>query len=401
MLDLQVVPERALGNEQWEFTLGMPIYQAVQIIQRQCRIIKEVHVVYNEKRPFDSDIILNLINDGIRLLFDSENQRLKVIEVYDMNKMKLKYCGAYFSSPQVHPTVQQIDQSFGATHPAQYDEKHHMFVLSFRGITFLFPVEHEAFNGHSLRSLPNTSTPVVAKMSIYTGNNLSETRAPSMPPSCYHGNLYSKCTEILLDNGKCSGLQMQLVSGGAGHAMELNCSTLIRRVRFGDTVQDVLTEIGSPCQTFYKLEDKMRIHSASPHKLSPTQHSDYFYNYFTLGLDILFDGNSHRVKKFVLHSNHPGHYNFNIYYRCEFKIDLFSENDSFAIVPSTRWQSVMNALEDHFVIGEPVVLNRASSTNTTNPFGSTFCYGVQNLIFEIMGNDYIASVTIYQPKSET
>uniref|UniRef100_H2Y3F6 Uncharacterized protein n=2 Tax=Ciona intestinalis TaxID=7719 RepID=H2Y3F6_CIOIN len=397
MLDLQVVPERALGNEQWEFTLGMPIYQAVQIIQRQCRIIKEVHVVYNEKRPFDSDIILNLINDGIRLLFDSENQRLKVIEVYDMNKMKLKYCGAYFSSPQVHPTVQQIDQSFGATHPAQYDEKHHMFVLSFRGITFLFPVEHEAFNGHSLRSLPNTSTPVVAKMSIYTGNNLSETRAPSMPPSCYHGNLYSKCTEILLDNGKCSGLQMQLVSGGAGHAMELNCSTLIRRVRFGDTVQDVLTEIGSPCQTFYKLEDKMRIHSASPHKLSPTQHSDYFYNYFTLGLDILFDGNSHRVKKFVLHSNHPGHYNFNIYYRCEFKIDLFSENDSFAIVPSTRWQSVMNALEDHFVIGEPVVLNRASSTNTTNPFGSTFCYGVQNLIFEIMGNDYIASVTIYQP----
>uniref|UniRef100_H2YCQ4 Uncharacterized protein n=1 Tax=Ciona savignyi TaxID=51511 RepID=H2YCQ4_CIOSA len=104
MLDLQVVPERALGNEQWEFALGMPIYQAVQILQRQCRVIKEVNVVYNEKKPFDSDIILNLVNDGIRLLFDAENQRLKVIEVYDMNKMKLKYCGAYFSSPQVHPT---------------------------------------------------------------------------------------------------------------------------------------------------------------------------------------------------------------------------------------------------------------------------------------------------------
>lgn len=32
---------------------------------------------------------------------------------------------------------------------------------------------------------------------------------------------------------------------------------------------------------------------------------------------------------------------------------------------------------------KPVVLNRASSTNTTNPFGSTFCYGVQDIIFEV------------------
>uniref|UniRef100_H2YCQ7 Uncharacterized protein n=1 Tax=Ciona savignyi TaxID=51511 RepID=H2YCQ7_CIOSA len=128
--------------------------------------------------------------------------------------------------------------------------------------------------------------------------------------------------------------------------------------------------------------------------------SDYFYNYFTLGLDILFDGNSHTVKKFVLHSNHPGHYNFNIYYRCEFKIELLNETSSFAIVPSTRWHSVINSLQDQLVIGEPVVLNRASSTNTTNPFGSTFCYGVQNMIFEVMANDYIASVTIYKPKVE-
>ena len=27
MLDLEVVPERSLGNEQWEFILGMPFHQ--------------------------------------------------------------------------------------------------------------------------------------------------------------------------------------------------------------------------------------------------------------------------------------------------------------------------------------------------------------------------------------
>ncbi|KAI8432652.1 hypothetical protein MSG28_013627 [Choristoneura fumiferana] len=88
--------------------------------------------------------------------------------------------------------------------------------------------------------------------------------------------------------------------------------------------------------------------------------------------DVLFDASTHQVKKFVLHTNYPGHYNFNI-----------------------KWESVSRALR---VCERPVVLNRASSTNTTNPFGSTFCYGYQDIIFEVMSNNYIASITLYQPE---
>lgn len=35
---------------------------------------------------------------------------------------------------------------------------------------------------------------------------------------------------------------------------------------------------------------------------------------------------------------------------------------------------------------KPVVLNRSSSTNSSNPFGSTYCYGYQNVIFEVHNN---------------
>ena len=45
-----------------------------------------------------------------------------------------------------------------------------------------------------------------------------------------------------------------------------------------------------------------------------------------------------------------------------------------------RWESVAEKLKP---CERPVVLNRASSTNTTNPFGSTFCYGYQDIIFEV------------------
>lgn len=41
--------------------------------------------------------------------------------------------------------------------------------------------------------------------------------------------------------------------------------------------------------------------------------ADYFYNYFALGIDILFDIQTHIVKKFILHTNFPSHYQFNQY----------------------------------------------------------------------------------------
>ena len=38
------------------------------------------------------------------------------------------------------------------------------------------------------------------------------------------------------------------------------------------------------------------------------------------GLDILFDGQTHKVKKFVLHTNVPGHPDFNVYAKCNFML---------------------------------------------------------------------------------
>lgn len=50
------------------------------------------------------------------------------------------------------------------------------------------------------------------------------------------------------------------------------------------------------------------------------------------------------------------------------------------ITAYTKWDTISEQLKPS---ERPVVLNRASSTNTTNPFGSTFCYGYQDIIFEV------------------
>ena len=57
-----------------------------------------------------------------------------------------------------------------------------------------------------------------------------------------------------------------------------------RPIRFGDSVQDVMSAVGAPSRIFYKSEDKMKIHSPNAHRKSASLKSDYFYNYFTMGM---------------------------------------------------------------------------------------------------------------------
>ena len=91
------------------------------------------------------------------------------------------------------------------------------------------------------------------------------------------------------------------------------------------------------------------------------------------------------------------------YHRCQFELPLnFDGSHSSGLETGTstpvsltslsRWDGISEKLKPS---KKPVVLNRASSTNTTNPFGSTFCYGYQDIIFEVMPNFHIASVTLY------
>ncbi|XP_065307366.1 phagosome assembly factor 1 isoform X5 [Dermacentor albipictus] len=417
MLELDVVPEKSLSNEGWELVLGMAFSQVVHILQQQFRIIKGVQIIYNEQCPLDSDLVILLSEDGIQLSFDSSSQRLKVIEVTDMSKVKLTYCRSTFCSPEVLPTRQQIDDCFGATHPGEYDASQQMFVLHFRGLSFSFLADPKckldaALGSSPTGQLPNGSSPLVSRMAIYYGNSLTDTRPPPLPLCCFGNQSFLEALEVLREGDTTLGVRLTLLTE-AYETSRLSGpiqKKLTRCVYFGDSVQDVVWALGSPNKVFYKEEDKMKIHAQDSHRLLAARASDYFYNYFTLGMDVLFDAQRHVVKKIVLQSNYPGHYNFQQYYRCPFRlklrlpptpeqrratlVDVADEDEGHAVTAFTKWDELQERLVK--ASERPVVLNRTSSTNTTNPFGSTYCYGYQDIIFEVMRNKHIASVTLYQ-----
>lgn len=404
MLELEVIPERSLGCDNWEFVLGMHFSQAVTIIQSLVGTIKGVQVLYSSDNPLGVDVIINLPLDGIRLIFDPVVQRLKIIEVVNMKLVKLKYGGLGFNSPSIAPSIEQIEHSFGATHPGVYDAAKQVFVLHFRGLSFYFPVDSklQPDYAHGFGSLHFESgkSPIVSRMAIYSGANIGDSKPPPLPLQCYFSQIYLESATVLRNNYGTRGLRLNLYTEASVRAIEPKKQCFTREIFFGDSCQDVATALGAPSRVFYKSEDKMKIHSPSATRTGHVKRSDYFFNYFTLGIDILFDAVTQRVKKFILHTNYPGHYNFNMYHRCEFQLQLAPDkiseehplNSLVTVTAYSKWDSISSRLAP---AERPVVLHRAGSTNTANLFGSTFCYGYQDIIFEVMPNNHIASLTLY------
>uniref|UniRef100_A0A1I8BF86 Uncharacterized protein n=1 Tax=Meloidogyne hapla TaxID=6305 RepID=A0A1I8BF86_MELHA len=124
--------------------------------------------------------------------------------------------------------------------------------------------------------------------------------------------------------------------------------------------------------------------------------------------DLLFDIENRRLIKFVLHTNVPGHFDFGIYDRCEFllkaetksleelTVGTESKLEAFRSLFDQNNNNSSNTTANDSFSG-PVVLNKSCSEGE-NPFGSTFCYGTEQMIFEVLDNGHIASVVLFDPQ---
>ena len=129
-----------------------------------------------------------------------------------------------------------------------------------------------------------------------------------------------------------------------------------RKVLFGDTMQSVLTELGAPESCYYRTLDNAEMFLPLPEGLTRLeQHmschrTDVFFNYFRLGVDIVFDAVSMGVKKFVLHASPPEAVEFESYSRCNFRLAcsqgrLATGNEAQIVFsPSHMWSQVASHL---------------------------------------------------------
>lgn len=471
IVTFEVVPEHCLRNEHLELILGTPINQIIVGIQNVYRSIKNVEFTYCNKEPFGRDITITLRNNGVRLHFDSHRQLLRLIEVFDFKHMKLHYGHTIFSSPDEPADVGKVEKCFGATVPGVYDEKQQKYFLHWQGISFCFPTKETSSSlqtsyAHGLGSLNFASTelPRLELMTIFVGPSPSKMRLPEIPLIVYCANPHLIVAESLndKDSGQLLGFRVKFTIEDVTERSndELQLIELERDIFLGDTQQAVMTKLGAPSKIYYKSDDKMliqrrgtrpeRMHRGGDDEDKP----DFFFNYFSLGMDLLFDIDSRCLIKFVLHTNVPGHFDFGIYNRCEFHIrakehdwagqqqqqqqngiggrmveirteSKFEEFRAIFKLPPLQGANAKDAEEEEDNEEEegedqaeaeqqssavndaasasaasysgPVVLNKCCSEGE-NPFGSTFCYGTDQLIFEVLDNGHIASVVVFDPE---
>lgn len=397
MLDIEITPEKSISSEKWQIILGMSLYQVIQILKSNCETIKTVQLIYNDKDPISCDYMLNLANDGIILYFDSNNQRLKLIEISDLKKIRLRYYGNYFNNqPAVQPTFEQIIEIFGITSPGVYDNNSSVFLLRFPGLLFTFSIDFrvEPKITHGIQSLqfPVGRAPLVSKISIYNGDSPTTALAPEIPLICLNKDIFSSKIKVLRDGRSTRGIALNLYMQGTYQIDRETVEKVDAEIYFNDSCQDVMSILGAPNSVYYKSEELNKLNT-SENISTANQQNDYFYNYITLGLDILFSSETNRAIKFILHSNFPCHYNFNSYFMCNFEIQLTNPetNKICMITPTTTLQKLQEQLN---IKSQPAILHRSNSTNSVNPFGPTFFYIYEDILFEIMTNGYIASITL-------
>ncbi len=350
---MEVLPGRSLGAFQLGDTIGSVLSQLVSTQSLKY----ETNFLFDDKAPYDFDMVLDLKDVGMQLRFDPLSQRLWTIDVYDIGKVNLAYAGETFSGPKLPtPTLRVLYRLFGPTFPGKFDTDLDSYILSYRGLSFAFPVPHQAVKPQEIPlTLPDGTEPLATRLLIHVGPDLRKIDLPrEMRITDCHAYI---SLHICGSNGACVGFTVQMLPS--------NCL-----FQYNDTVQHVLSELGMPSSTYDKLEDKMKIHRKSYKSIKQKQKSsapDYFFNYFDLGMDILFDGKTHTVKKVVVHTNIPGQSDFNQYRRCHYHIIRVKTNQtSFA----KYGKQSFNDLSKRFKLEHEMLSNDADqceSSRETSP----------------------------------
>ncbi|GMT30402.1 hypothetical protein PFISCL1PPCAC_21699, partial [Pristionchus fissidentatus] len=404
-MEFEVVPERCLKNAHVEFHIGTPINQILTMLQQNARLLHNIDLMYSKKDPFGREVSIHLAN-GVRLVFDARSQLLKLIEVDSLSKIVLRYSGQVFSEPGAEATMDKVEECFGSTHPGAYDESEKVYMQSWRGLSFCFPTNNSSHVevapgfGPNLRSLKydSISAPKMTKMTIYKGTQLTKESEPlEVPQLALCGQNRLILAEAVREGDTITGMcflfttedKVKIATRGATNEYEL--VTVKRTISFGDHVTKVMSTLGAPSKVFYKSDDKMSIHKGREKEtVDPQPH--FFFNYFSMGFDILFDFTTKTVIKFVLHTNSPGHYHFGIYARCEFRVAVSNEGEDTVLDTTSKHDDFSHILYSQ----QPVVISRQSSEDR-NPFGATFAYGTKQVVVEVMDNFHIASLTIFAP----
>ena len=237
--------------------LSSSLYEVLLTLQEDKERYHNIQLHFSQSTPLTTPVVVTLALNGIRLRFDGPDQRLRLIEVLDFQKVRLTYKGSeLIKNREVASSAsfKRIYQLFGASYPGEYlpPKSGHTgtYVLSWPGIAFNFPLQNMAglADKDHVSLLGSNAASPATQMAIFEGKSWPEVRnqlfvkSPSGPRSSAVANFPR--------DALAPEIEEALIT-------ESGTLTLIRRtpappfnIILGQTTpQDLLTELGSPDAT--------------------------------------------------------------------------------------------------------------------------------------------------------
>lgn len=368
------------GESLGPFRLGSTIAEALHALKSRIPV-RPMEIIYNANDPYVQDVVIDSPEDGLKLYFDSVQQILKMIYVYEVNLIPLKYGRVVIFGGDIAATFQSVYNLFGPTNPGKYESADKSYYLGYDGLSIRFPIPDEYRHLYQNKNdlpmeLPNGLTPAATGLRVFEGK--SQTTPPIPRPIRKY---YFEKVEVHV----------------CDHYSTLTFNERKRSIGLGFSPQEIISELGPPMSVFRKSEgvcDEMCLRG-----------QEYFHNYPHLGIDIGYN-TFHEASMVVLRTNAIGHPDFGAYHKCNFRI-TFSCREAFqkkgmknkllSICPETPWKEIERGVPSG--LHEPPIVN--DNGLGLHPFGSTYCHGyIPGCSVEVLKSGYIASVTVLRPTGE-
>lgn len=148
---------------------------------------------YSSRQPVTTPVIVNLPENGLRLRFNGPDQRLRLIEILSFDQSKFAFKGkdlavqhdaasARLRTPQPSLTYRRIYDLFGPSYPGEYQcpassTETGVYVLSFSGIAFSFPLATSAYTPHGDHAdMLSSAGSSVQSVAVFDGRSWPEAR---------------------------------------------------------------------------------------------------------------------------------------------------------------------------------------------------------------------------------
>lgn len=328
--------------------LGASLHDILTRIKAEPQRFPKIELVYSPENPVKEPVAVSLPANGLRLRFDGPEQRLRLVEVLDFTKNHITFKDQNTERDLVkppadpsteantapEPTFKHIYQRFlGPTYdgefiPAGNGTDMGLYVLSYPGVAFTFPLSESAYSpDKDVVTLLSSSTRAATSMAIFTGDSWAKARDTlwtEVLPSIKTFATFAKGKDVCPDE-----TSLIRIHGGGKLQLFKKWTTNSVWVFLGETTpQELVAELGPPDAIYRKNDQRMYIHKmrtasnsrtrpdgddlrrqgdstdtdqSSAHTMSDDSNDDEaiddevaanvsgecFFNYFYLGFDVL------------------------------------------------------------------------------------------------------------------